>query len=111
MAAESDIETGVLQQGCPKFGARLILVTVSPQWDVAQEDTTLCFPEFTRFHFLLQEVALLLTEGREIVESIINRMVVGLILSAIKDYETGVTPTECSIGLATGLFQQGRQSR
>ena len=85
----------------------MVFVSTAPQWYVVYEDMALCFLEFLRFHFLLQEVALLLTKVCKVVESVINRMLIGFVLSAIKDDEACVAPTEGAVGLAPWLVEQG----
>ena len=77
--------------------AGLVLVVVSEDGNMADEDATLGLPEGGVLQFLLDEFCFLGPQLGEVVEACIFLMVVRLVLATVQYHEAGVAPTDAAV--------------
>lgn len=114
---EGAIEACTSEQVGPQGATRctgsawVVSLVVKPKGDVVKQEAVVGFAESATTDFLLQKADLVLTESREIVQSIINPSAIGLILAAIEHHKARATPRESMISFSARPFHQAGHAR
>ena len=117
MSIEGAIKTSAAENICPQgatgrtSSAWVVSLVVIPKGDVVKQKAVVGFAESATTGFLLQKADLVLTETREIVQSIINPSAIGLILAAIEHHKARATPRESMISFSARPFHQAGHAR